>query len=135
MKTPGHCEFSPNDFTAIAIETSDGRLIHVTGSGLCPTGGWELRLVAANPGIVPHPDDLWLEVRAVPPHGASRVATRTAVEAIIEDTHAEQVTIRFGWRDGFVIPVRTPVGPRAGRRGVRRQADAASGRMAAASAR
>lgn len=134
MKTPGHCEFSASDFNAIAIETSDGRLIHVTGSGVCPTGGWELRLAAANPGVVPHPDDLWLEVRAVSPRGAARVATRTAVEAIIEDTHADQVSIRFGWREGFVIPVRTPTGPRAGRRGVRRPADATPNRMAAASA-
>jgi hypothetical protein len=55
MTAPNHCDFSAADFRATAIESSAGRLIRVTGSGLCPTSGWELRLVAANPGVVPHP--------------------------------------------------------------------------------
>ena len=52
MTAPNHCDFSAADFRATAIESSAGRLIRVTGSGLCPTSGWELRLVAANPGVV-----------------------------------------------------------------------------------
>ena len=131
MRTQNHCEFSPHDFTATAIETSDGRLIHVSGSGLCPTAGWELHLVAANSGVVPHPEMLSLEVRESPKHGAPRVRTKAIAEAFIEDTRAEEVAIRFGWRDGFVIPVRTQTGPRAGRRRMGKRADAASGRLEA----
>jgi len=131
MRTQNHCEFSPHDFTATAIETSDGRLIQVSGSGLCPTAGWELRLVAANSGVVPQPETLTLELRESPKHGAPRVRTKTLAEAIIEDTRAKEVAIRFGWRDGFVIPVRTPTGPRAGRRRVGKRADAPSGRLEA----
>lgn len=131
MRTPDHCEFSPNDFTATAIETSDGRLVHVSGSGVCPTAGWELRLVGANSGVVPRPRTLTLELRESPRRGVPRARTRTLVEAIIEDTQADEVAIRFGWRDGFVVPVRTPSGPRAGRRRVRDRADAGPGRLEA----
>lgn len=130
MRTLDHCEFSPHDFTATAIETSDGRLIQVNGSGLCPTAGWELRLVAPNPGVVPHPTRLWLELRELRPQGAARVLTKTVVDAIVEDTRAEEVEIRFGWREGFVIPVRTSTGPRARRRAVRERADDASDPLA-----
>jgi len=131
MRTQNHCEFSPHDFTATAIETSDGRLIHVSGSGLCPTAGWELRLVAANSGVVPNPETLTLEVRESPKHDAPRVRTKTVAEAYIEDTRAEEVAIRFGWRDGFVIPLRIQTGPRAGRRRAGKRGDAASGRLEA----
>jgi hypothetical protein len=138
MNPSNHCDFSAADFTATAFETSDGRLIRVTGSGRCPTAGWELRLVAANPGIVPHPESLWLELRETPPRGAARVLTDTIAEVIIEDTRAEHVVIRFGWREGFSIPIVTQSGPRAGRGSMRdrtkttgERADAANGRLAA----
>jgi hypothetical protein len=131
MRNPTHCEFSVHDFRATAIETSSGRLIHVSGSGLCPTAGWELRLVAANSGVVPHPETLTLELRESPRHGAARVLTKTLIEAIIEDTRAEQVAIRFGWREGFVIPVRTRPPARSTRRRVDEQADAAPDRVEA----
>ena len=77
MTAPSHCDFSAADFRATAIESSAGPLVRVTGSGLCPTAGWELRLVAANPGVVPHPDTLWLELREFAP---SRRAARTSAE-------------------------------------------------------
>jgi hypothetical protein len=134
MDAPMHCDFSAHDFSATAIETSTGRLIRVVGSGLCPTGGWELRLTAANPGVVPHPGSLWLELReAAPPR--RRVVherTRTAVEAIIEDSRASEIVIRFGWRDPIVVPVRATAARRVGgaRHGSRR-ADAAGRRVAA----
>ncbi|MFD4421349.1 hypothetical protein ACFWN7_07575 [Agromyces sp. NPDC058484] len=128
MEPTDHCDFSPRDFSATAIETSDGRLVHVNGSGLCPTGGWELRLVAANPGVVPHPEILRLELRERPPLHATHAPATTSVDAVIEDTRAERIEILFGWRGGFVIPVRTPTRPRAAGRGGRARADAASGR-------
>ncbi len=135
MNPSNHCDFSAADFTAIAFETSDGRLIRVTGSARCPTAGWELRLVAANPGIVPHPESLWLELRETPPRGAPRVVTDTIVEAIIEDTRAERVMIRFAWREGFSIPIITQSGPRAGRGSMRDRAKAARERADAANDR
>jgi hypothetical protein len=131
MRNPTHCEFSVHDFKATAIETSSGRLIHVSGSGLCPSAGWELRLVPANSGVVPRPETLTLELRESPRHGAARVLTKTLVEAIIEDTRAEQVAIRFGWREGFVIPVRTRPRARTTRRRADDRADAPSDRVEA----
>ena len=130
MTAPNHCDFAASDFRATAIETSDGRLIRVTGSGLCPTSGWELRLVAANPGVVPHPESLWLELRESEPRKAPRVVTETAVEVMIEDTRAREIVIRFGWREGFTVPVAPAAAPK-GRREVRRGSDAARGRLAA----
>lgn len=133
MDHPNHCVFSADDFAATAFETSDGRLIRVTGSGLCPTSGWELRLVAANPGIVPHPESLWLELRDTPPRRAPRVLSETAVEAIIEDSRAERVVIRFGWRDGFTIPIVNATGPRTTRGAMRDRSDASGDRFASVS--
>jgi len=101
-----HCAFTAAAFQATVIDTIDTRLIHVRGQGLCPTSGWHLELVAANPGIVPHPESLWLEVREVAPaNPRARVLTETSVEAMIEDAHAKEVVIRFPWRDGFVLPL------------------------------
>ena len=130
MTVPNHCDFSAADFRATAIDTSDGRLIRVTGSGLCPTGGWQLRLAAANPGVVPHPESLWLELREKAPEGAPRVVTETEVEVIVEDSRADEVQIRFGWREGFTIPV-VPAAMRRAGSGMRRRPDAARGRLAA----
>ena len=110
MNGQQHCEYSAADFEATVIETSDTRLIHVTGSGLCPGQGWTVELVAANPGVVPHPESLWLELRETPPGSdRSRALTETHVEAIIEDAHAQQVVIRVRWRDGFALPLRERV--------------------------
>jgi hypothetical protein len=130
MTVPNHCDFSALQFRAIAIETSGGRLIRVSGSGLCPSGGWQLRLVAANPGIVPHPDSLWLELREDAPSHAARVVTETQVEVLVEDSRADEVQIRFGWREGFTIPV-APAVMRRGDTGARRRSVAARGRLAA----
>ncbi|NYG21238.1 hypothetical protein BJY17_001985 [Agromyces hippuratus] len=112
MNGQQHCEYSAADFEATVIEATDTRLIHVSGYGLCASQGWTLQLVAANPGVVPHPESLWLEIRETPPpNGApSRVLTETSVEAMIEDAHAKQVVIRFRWREGFVLPLRERVG-------------------------
>ena len=128
MTVPYHCDFSASDFRAIAIQTSDGRLIRITGSGLCPTSGWELRLVAANSASRNH-ESLWLELREQPPRAAPRVVTETEVEVIVENSRAREVVIRFAWREEFTIPV-VPGVARAGA-GRRRWADAASGRFAA----
>ncbi|WP_022892573.1 hypothetical protein [Agromyces subbeticus] len=113
MNALQHCEFSAADFRAIVIETPSIRLIHVSGSGLCASPGWKLELVAANPGVVPHPESLWLEIRETPPRtdGPHRPA-ETAVEAIIEDARAQEVVIRFRWREGFILPLRERVGAR-----------------------
>jgi hypothetical protein len=134
MTESKHCEFSPRDFSATAVETSDTRIVHVYGSGLCPTGGWELRLAAANPGVVPHPDTIRLELSERQPRRGSRASTApttTTVDAIIEDSRAERIEIRFGWREGFVVPVRTAVDGRPTRRRPDERADAAARRVAA----
>lgn len=131
MTTPLHCDFSPHDFTAVAIQTSDGRLVQVTGSGLCPTAGWELRLTAAGSGVRSQPGRLRLELRESPPRAAPRVATETTVDVTIEDTRAEEVEVVFGWREGFVIPVRAATHRRGPRGAMRGRADAAPGRVAA----
>jgi hypothetical protein len=128
MTAPNHCDFSANDFEAIALESSDVRLIRVTGSGLCPSAGWELRLVAANPGVVPHPESLWLELREEPSIRSTKAVTPTEVEVLVEDSHAEEVEIRFGWRQGFSLPVvSTAPTRRHSGSGMQRRADAAAG--------
>ena len=107
MNGQQHCEYSAADFEATVIETTDTRLIHVSGHGLCASPGWTIELVAANPGVVPHPESLWLELRETPPTSARpRVLSEASVEAIIEDAHAQEVVIRFRWREGFVLPLR-----------------------------
>lgn len=133
MNTPDHCDFSARDFSATAIETSDGRLIRVSGVGLCPSAGWDLRLAAANPGVVPHPESLWLELRERAPRRTPQVITRTTVEVIIEDSRAEQIVIRFGWREGFVVPVRPAAARQVGGGRPRRQRADATGDPVAAS--
>ena len=130
MTVPNHCDFSALQFRAIAIETSGGRLIRVSGSGLCPTGGWQLRLVAANPGVVPHPDSLGSNSAKMPRRMRARVVTETQVEVLVEDSRADEVQIRFGWREGFTIPV-VPARDAPRRHGARRRSVAARGRLAA----
>lgn len=100
-----HCDFSPQDFSATAFTSSSGRVVRVSGFGLCPSSGWELALVSTNQGVVPHPESLWLELREQAPHGSARVLVDTSVEAIIEDERATEVVVRFSWREPFSIPV------------------------------
>ncbi|WP_139416116.1 hypothetical protein [Agromyces laixinhei] len=107
MNGSQHCEYSAADFRATVFENTDTRLIHVSGYGLCASAGWSLELVAANPGVVPHPESLWLELRETPPRTDRPGAlTECHVEAMIEDAHAQEIVIRFRWRQGFVIPLR-----------------------------
>ncbi|QEO14870.1 hypothetical protein FLP10_10950 [Agromyces intestinalis] len=100
------CEFSAVDFTATASTSCGVRIIRVAGAGLCPTAGWSLALVAANPGIVPHPDQLWLELRETPPSdAAASVLSDVDVETLIEDSSAHEVLIRFAHRAPITVPV------------------------------
>ena len=102
-----HCEYDPDEFQAIVIETVDARLLRVTGRAVSPTSGWTVGFAAANPGIVPHPDSLWLEIREQTPRDARDGApAEVDFEAIIEDSRAQEVVIRFRWREGFILPVR-----------------------------
>ena len=43
MNGQQHCEYSAADFEATVIETTDTRLIHVTGHGLCSAGSLPTR--------------------------------------------------------------------------------------------
>ncbi|MGW9168921.1 hypothetical protein [Agromyces sp. NPDC055658] len=105
-----HCDYSASDFDATVVETCDARLIRVTGHGLAPSHGWHLELVAANPGVVAHPESLWLELRETAPgEPRPRVLTEVPVEAIIEDLHAKEIIIRFRWREGFRLALRERV--------------------------
>ncbi|WP_395245418.1 hypothetical protein ACGGZK_06305 [Agromyces sp. MMS24-K17] len=101
-----HCEFSADDFRAVATGAGAERRIRVTGGGLCPSAGWGLALDAANPGVVPHPESLWVQLRELPPTDASaRVLTDTEVEATFADDAATEVVIRFSWREPIPVPV------------------------------
>ncbi|UOE42948.1 hypothetical protein [Agromyces larvae] len=100
------CEFSAADFTATASTACGVRIIRVAGAGRCPTAGWTLTLVAANPGVVPHPEQVWLELRETPPSdAAARVLTDVEVETLIEDSAANEVMIRFAYRAPITVPV------------------------------
>ncbi|MRG59417.1 hypothetical protein GE115_05950 [Agromyces sp. CFH 90414] len=101
-----HCDFDAADFRATAFRSGGSRLIRVSGEGLCPSAGWELEFAMANPGVVPHPSSLWLQLRERTPRDATaRVRTVTLVEAIIEDTEATEIVIRFGWRNPIRLDV------------------------------
>ncbi|AWB96403.1 hypothetical protein DCE93_12715 [Agromyces badenianii] len=111
MSDQPSCEYSASDFEARVSEGGGIRIIQVTGWGRCPSAGWRLGLVAANPGVVPHPESLWLEIRETPPRGErARVRTQTPIEAIIEDSRAQRIVVRLQGREGFVIPLRDRVG-------------------------
>lgn len=108
-----HCEVSRTDFDATVVETSDARIVRVTGRGTCPTPGWSLELVAPAAGSSEgqrRPDTILLELRETPP-SEPRQATRSRVsfEAMIEGRRAREVFIQFPWREGFRLPVRARV--------------------------
>jgi len=102
-----HCEVTPADFDATVVETSDARIVRVTGRGICPTPGWRLELVGGGTGVGHRPDTILLELRETPPSGP-RPATRSRVsfEAMIEGPRAREVFIGFTWREGFSLPLR-----------------------------
>ncbi|QAY72953.1 hypothetical protein ET445_05950 [Agromyces protaetiae] len=101
-----HCEFHDSGFRATAIRSCGSRLIRVAGAGLAPSAGWSLELTAANPGVVAHPESLWLGLTEhAPADGRARVRTAVPVEAIIEDSDATEIVVRFGWRDPITVPV------------------------------
>jgi hypothetical protein len=105
-----HCEVTPADFDATVVETSDARIVRVTGRGICPTPGWRLDFVAAGVGAAHRPETILLELRETPP-SEPRPATRSRVtfEAMIEGPRAREVFIRFKWREGFRLPLRERV--------------------------
>ncbi|WP_344292159.1 hypothetical protein [Agromyces neolithicus] len=102
-----HCEINPDDFDATVVETSDTRIIRVTGRGVCPTPGWRLELVAGGIGTAHRPEAIVLELRETPPR-EPRTGSRSRVsfEAMIEGRSAREVVIGFRWREGFSLPLR-----------------------------
>ena len=108
-----HCEVSRTDFDATVVETSDARIVRVTGRGICPTPGWGLELVAAAVDSTEgehRPDTILLELRETPPSEPRRASrSRVSFEAMIEGRRAREVFIQFRWREGFRLPLRARV--------------------------
>ena len=106
-----HCEVSRADFDATVVETSDARIVRVTGRGICPTPGWGLELVAAAGRTEGHrPDTILLELRETPPSEPRRASrSQVSFEAMIEGRRAREVFIQFTWREGFRLPLRARV--------------------------
>jgi len=108
-----HCEVSRADFDATVVETSDARIVRVTGRGICPTPGWSLELVtaAADSAEGGHrPDTILLELRETPPSEPRQASrSRVSFEAMIEGRRAREVFIQFRWREGFHLPLRARV--------------------------
>jgi hypothetical protein len=109
-----HCEVSRADFDATVVETSDARIVRVTGRGICPTPGWNLELVAAaadsTEGRRHRPDTILLELRETPPSEPRQASrSRVSFEAMIEGRRAREVFIQFRWREGFHLPLRARV--------------------------
>lgn len=103
---PTHCDYSPADFDATAITAGGVRVIQVTGSARCRGTGWQLDFAAASPGTAQDADHLCLTIRETPPRRAGRYWSKASFEAMIEDSHATEVVIHFGWRPSIVVPVR-----------------------------
>lgn len=108
-----HCEVSRADFDATVVETSDARIVRVTGRGICPTPGWGLELVAAAADRSEgghRPGTILLELRETPPSEPRQGSrSRVSFEAMIEGRRACEVFIQFTWREGFHVPLHARV--------------------------
>jgi hypothetical protein len=103
---PTHCDYSPDDFDATAITSGGIRVIQVTGSAKTRGTGWRLDFAPVNCGVVPEPERVCLTIRETPPRRAGRYWGRASVEAMIEDAHATEIVIHFGWRPPIRVSVR-----------------------------
>jgi hypothetical protein len=100
------CDCSPDGFTAIATQEGSARMLRVAGECTCPQSGYTLTLAWANPGIVPHPEEVVLELRAMPPATGADVLTPTRVQFDAEiGEAAERVVIRRSDQDTLTLPI------------------------------
>jgi hypothetical protein len=82
-----NCTCSEADFTATAVYTGENRLIMIEGSCECPTEGYGIEVISADsdPGIVPRPDLLRLQIRELPPHDiVAQVITHPTVSTTFD---------------------------------------------------
>ncbi|GLI27661.1 hypothetical protein ARHIZOSPH14_19030 [Agromyces rhizosphaerae] len=101
------CTYDAADFAAYAVYTGERRLVHVTGSGVCPTDGWELAL-EAEPGRSEATGMLALALRERPAEGQRvRVLTRVHVDDWFESAHAGEVLVHTPAGD-LRIPIEEP---------------------------
>ncbi len=101
------CTYDAADFAASAVYTGERRLVHVTGSGVCPTDGWTLEL-AAEPGRSEATGSLAVALREVPADRSRvRVLTRVCVDDWFESPRATEVLVHTPAGD-LRIPIAEP---------------------------
>ena len=103
---PTQCEYSPDDFDATAITSGGIRVIQVTGAATTRGAGWRLDFAPVNCGVGPDPERVCLTIRETPPRRAGRYRAQASIEAMIEDAHATEIVIHFGWRPPIRVAVR-----------------------------
>ncbi|WP_353807759.1 hypothetical protein [Agromyces sp. SYSU T00194] len=99
------CTYDAADFAAYAVYTGERRLVHVTGSGVCPTDGWEFAFVAdetESAGAL----EITLREQRASGHRV-RVLTRVSVDDWFESPRATAVIIRSSGGD-LRVPIEEP---------------------------
>ena len=74
------CTCTSDDFSAIATRTDGKRTLRVEGTCECPRTGYRLQLEPGNPGTVPQPDEVVLQLVEISPDFGATVMTPTDVE-------------------------------------------------------
>jgi hypothetical protein len=81
-------------------------MLHVDGTGECPTTGYSLKLEADNPGAAPHPEHVVLRLVERRPDVGEDVITPTPVSYVAEiGSEASRVVIRVPDAEPLSIPI------------------------------
>ena len=99
------CDCSEDDFRARATGSGETRTLTVDGTCSCPQTGYTLRLEPANPGIVPHPEEVVLALVEDAPQIGGDMITPTPVHYETEiGPEAAKVVIRHS-TGAMTIPI------------------------------
>jgi len=105
------CDCSEDAFRAQATGSGEARTLTVDGECSCPTTGYTLSLEPTNPGIVPHPEDVVLELVETAPQIGGDMITPTPVHYETQiGPEAQQVVIRHSGGSMTIPIVEAPDG-------------------------
>lgn len=106
------CTCDGSEFSASAIYTGENRLVRVVGVCGCPTPGFNMTLqkYRGNPGPVPHPEVLALELNEKAPSDVvSAVVTSVGIDEVFDVTgEVSVVSITTSRGHGFRLQVQEP---------------------------
>jgi hypothetical protein len=97
------CTCTSEDFSATATRTDGKRTLRVEGRCECPRTGYRLRLQPYNPGTVPQPDEVVLELVEESPDFGGTVISPTDVEPYETEIGDEADRVEIRGRGGADI--------------------------------